>query len=314
MSKKLFSLVIIITCLLLPNDASGQSKNSNSTIQNLEKNCKAFVNGKLLNNPKPIYPAEAKLERTSGKVEVAVEIDEKGKVVGIESINGDKLLTKAASEAALKALFSLTMCDGKPTKTIGIITFNFSPLPLQSEFFKPARIEDLSDLRSEDKYYESLLFLTENYQIAFAYSDQKYHPEMPLTKGDFAHFLKQTLQLLDSRAAISNKNLEEFKLYNSFNPYNLQKINYNPISPSTGSLKTLVQEYKIVLADSDGNFLEESPMTQKNVNEIWRGIFGEDVIPINFLSDIETEKEMSRGDFAIYLTESLEILTYKLLP
>lgn len=313
MSNKFYSVIIVIILVFGFENTFAQSKSS-TNFKNLEKDCKAFVNGKLLNNPKPIYPNEAKVERISGKVDVAVEIDEKGKVIGIESIEGSDLLKKAASEAALQAEFSLSICDGKPAKTVGIISFNFTPIPLQSEFFKPLRIEDLLDIKSEDKYYETLLFLTENYQIAFGYADQKYHAEMPLTKADFVHFLRQTLEMLDARSEIAKKKPSNIQLYKEFNPNNLQEIEFNPNNPSAESLKILSQKYKIIVADANGNFAEESALTQKNINEIWSGIFGEEAIPVNFTSEIEADKEMTRGDFALYLKESLEVLTYKLLP
>ncbi len=54
------------------------------------KNCRIFLNGKLLNNPQPVYPIEAKVAGIAGKVEVAIEIDRNGSVMTIENFNGDQ--------------------------------------------------------------------------------------------------------------------------------------------------------------------------------------------------------------------------------
>ena len=279
-------------------------------------NCRAFLNGKLLNKPQPIYPIEAKTNGISGKVEVAVEIDEAGNVIEIESANGNEILAKSASEAALDAKFSPTICDGKATKTVGIITFNFSPVALTREFFKPSKIEDFTDVSSDADYYEAVLFLAENYRIAFGYADRKFHAEMPLTKGDFAHFLRRMLEMLDWRAKLANKSPQIIGLYQPYNPLEVKEIEFNPTSPYAESLKILLQKYNIVLANSDGSFNGDDLMNLAEVIKIWQGIFGDEALPIHFLNIKENEKEMemSRGEFAIYLKETLDVLTYKVLP
>lgn len=305
----ILTICLICVCGQTRNRIAKAIPNNNST-----KNCRVFLNARILNNPKPIYPVEAKTSGLAGKVEVAVEIDETGNVIGIESTNGNDLLAKAASEAAMKAKFSPTTCDGKATKTVGIITYNFAPVELIRTFYSPLKIEDFSDINSEQNSYEAILFLTENYKIAFGYADQKFHPEMPLTKGDFAHFLRQILEMLDSRAEFAKKFPEDIGLYHQYNPHNLKEIEFNPTAPYAQSLKILSNKYKIILADEKGSFDGEELPTRTEVTKIWWEIFGDEAIPVNFSASQQNTQEISRGDFAIYLKESLDVLTYKLLP
>ncbi len=305
------SFFIFVTLLICSAAIFGQ-KSRDKSLSYKNSNCKVFLNGNLLNSPKPIYPIEAKIAGISGKVEVIVEIDETGNVIGIESTNGNELLAKSASEAAKDAKFSPTTCDGKATKTIGVINFTFPAVSLVSEFLKPAKIEDFPDINEENNYYEAILFLTDNYEIAFGYADRKYHSEMPLRKADFAHFLYQTLVMLDSKTEFAKKLPEELKLYQAYNPHNLQEIEFNPTAPEAESIKILSEKYGIILADENGIFESEKLLNQSEVIKIWQNIFGEESIPVNFSKT--SENAMTRGEFSLFLKESLDFLTYKVLP
>jgi TonB family protein len=291
-----------------------RERRSGSGTNNFTRNCRVFLNGRLLNNPKPVYPNEAKTAGISGKVEIAVEIDTFGNVAGIESTNGHAILVRAASEAARQAVFSPTLCDGKATRTIGVITYNFAPVELIRELFKPSAIEDFTDISSKDNHYEAVLFLTENYRIAFGYADQKFHAEMPLTYGDFAHFLRQMMEMLDSRGKLARKIPQEIGLYQPFNPHAHKEVEVNPTAPYAHSVKILSQKYKIVLADRSGSFDAEALPGKKEIIGFWRAVFGPDTVPINFLEAADEQTSMSRGEFAVYLKETLDILTYKILP
>jgi hypothetical protein len=315
MKNTKFSLIVFLMLFSIGVSAQMRDRKvSKNAVKNKAQNCRVSLNGKLLNNPQPVYPNEAKIAGVAGKVQAIVEIDESGTVTAVENILGNELLRKSALEAAFQAKFSPTLCDGKASKTIGVITFNYSTIALTGEYFKPSKIEDLADVTAEQNFYEAVLFLTENYQIAFGYLDQKFHAEMPLTKGDFAHFLRQALELLDSRAEIAKKNPREFALYQPFNPNQAQEIEFNPTAPFAESVVTLSDKYGIVLAEKDGNFEGNAVLKKAEIIQIWRSIFGEEAIPINFLGEKDNDQEMSRGDFAVYLKESLEVLTYKVLP
>ena len=312
MAKKFLYFVVFLLFLSVCVYSQPQIKNPKTFAQNVKKGCGVFLNGKLLNNPKRVYPQAAKIAGIAGKVNVVVEIDETGSVIKIESANGNEILAKSASEAALQAKFSPTMCDGKATKTIGVITFNFAPIALNREYFNPSRLEDFADISNENNHYEALLLLTENYRIAFGYADQKFHAEMVLTKGDFAHFLRQMLEMIDSRGTLANKIPAKIGLYQSFNPHNLKEIEFNPTAPYAESVNILLEKYGIVLANADGKFDGDKAMTKAEIIQIWRSIFGDEAIPVNFLN--VKDEEMNRGEFAIYLKESLDVLTYKILP
>lgn len=281
---------------------------------NSDKNCKVFINGKLIDRALPVYPEEAKAARLSGKVEVIVGIDEKGNVKEIENIVGEEIFKKAAAEAAIKSKFIPPTCDGQPSTATGAITYNFNLATITESYFIPSKIEDLSDIPADSNYYEALVFLTENYKIAFAYADRKYHPEMPLNKGDFVYFLAQTIELLDNRAKISNKDIKEIALYKDYNPNNLEYAEVGAGVPYANSYRVLLGKYRIVIAGKDGTINGKLPMTQNEVIEIWRGVFGEEAVPVNFTYDKKNDKVMDRGDFAIFLHESLGYLTYKVLP
>jgi TonB family protein len=311
---RLISVLVVVVCsagLVVPQTRERRITQTPSAIKS---NCRVFLNGKLINNPQPTYPSEAKAAGVAGKVEVAVEINEQGEVIGIESVNGDERLTKAAAEAARTAKFSPTLCDGIPAKTLGIISFNFAKIALTAEYFRPSKTEDFADVKETDQFFEAIVYLTENYRVSFGYSDRAFHGEMPLTLGDFAHFLNQTLEMLDARAKLSQKDPQRILLYQ---PYSLNPVNeleFNPRSPFSGSVKSLTTRYEIVLADSNGYFDGQRPLSRAEVIRIWRGVFGNDALPVNFLSEKDKEKEMSRGDFAIFLKESLDVLSYKILP
>ena len=289
-------------------------QNSGLIAQNSRKKCAELVNGKLINNPQPIYPTEAKIAGINGKVEIAVEIDESGNVTSVESLNGDDLFKKSASEAAFQARFSASLCDGVPIKNRGVITFNYPKIALTSEYFKPAKLEDFPDVTTDKFYYEAVSLLTTDYRIAFGYVDQKFHGEMPLTRGDFAHFLRQTLDMLEWKGKLAQKPIRKIGLYQAYNPHKLAEFEFAPNLPFTESLTVLSDKYGIVLAGMDGSFVGETPMTRAEINKIWRGIFGEDAVPIHFLDEKDFDKEMTRGDFAVYLKESLDVLSYKVLP
>jgi TonB family protein len=91
---------------------------------------KAPIRGGMLNDsalelPAPVYPAEAKQAGISGIVKVRVTVDEEGKVISAEAIDGPKQLREAAVAAAKKARFEPTRLHGAAIKIEGILTYNF---------------------------------------------------------------------------------------------------------------------------------------------------------------------------------------------
>ncbi len=92
----------------------------------------AVVNGgaldaKAIEKPSPAYPAAARAVRASGKVTVQITVDEQGRVVEANAVNGHPLLRAAAVAAARSSRFKPTLLSGKPIRVTGTITYDFKP-------------------------------------------------------------------------------------------------------------------------------------------------------------------------------------------
>jgi TonB family protein len=83
------------------------------------------LNSEAIRLPKPRYPETAKIIKASGAVIVQVLIDETGKVISAQAIQGHPLLRAAAVQAAYGALFTPTVLGDHPVKVSGVITYNF---------------------------------------------------------------------------------------------------------------------------------------------------------------------------------------------
>lgn len=280
--------------------------------------CKDLRLGQILTLSEPKYPSEAKSEKIGGTIEVTVKIDENGNVFEVEKVSGNKILQGAAIEAAMKAKFVPTLCDGVKSRVSGIIVFNFYPYPSSEFYRKPEKIEEFADVKKESQFYTAILDLTENYKIAFGYADGNFHAEAPLTRGDFAHFLRLTLEMLSERAKFVNKNPRELNIFSAFNPTKISSIgkikDVKSKEPFYDSVKILLQTYDIVIVNESAEFRGKASITQNELIDLWTNIFGTDTIPVNFQKTENFERTVSRGDFALFLNESLGVLTYKLLP
>jgi TonB family protein len=83
------------------------------------------LNSKAVSLPKPVYPEEAKRLRASGRVTVRVVVDENGKVISAQAIDGPLPLRESAEAAARKATFAPTEKDGITVKVSGTLTYDF---------------------------------------------------------------------------------------------------------------------------------------------------------------------------------------------
>lgn len=86
-----------------------------------------LLNSKALSLPKPKTPEEARRVKASGKVTVAVIVDESGKVISAKAIDGPIPLRAAAEAAARQATFAPTTQDGITMKVSGTLTYDFAP-------------------------------------------------------------------------------------------------------------------------------------------------------------------------------------------
>ncbi len=161
--------------------------------------------------------------------------------------------------------------------------------------------------------------MTENYQLAFGFADKNFHADAPLTRSDFAHSLRLTLDLLSERAKIVNKTPAKIGLFYPLNPQKI--ISADKIkdidkkkNPYFDSVKILLEKYQIVLVDGNRNFNGNLPQTQNETIDLWTKIFGAEAVPVNFERIKKGDRIFTRGEFALFLQESLNVLTYKVLP
>lgn len=314
--------VCAASVFILPQMFAAQKKDRVEIIPRISneitKTCKDLQLGRYVFFLEPDYPLEAKAARVGGTVVVTVKIDEKGKVSEIEKVVGNRLLQGAASEAANKVKFSQTTCANLPVAVSGVVTYHFIPYIAAESYFTPAKIEDFSDVKSESQSYEPILNLTENYKIAFGYEDKKFYPDAPLTGGDFAHFLRLTLDLLGERARNANKIPRQIGLFYPSNPNKFTSVgkikDLDKKSPFLDSFKVLLLKYDISLADEKNEFGARLPLTQNQLIDLWTKIFGADAVPVNFQKINGGDRIITRGEFALFLQESLGVLTYKVLP
>ncbi|MDQ3321472.1 MAG: hypothetical protein M3525_03290 [Acidobacteriota bacterium] len=138
-----------------------------------------------------------------------------------------------------------------------------------------------------------------------------------MTRGDFAHFLRLSLDLLSERAKIAGKIPHRIGLFSPHNPQNLKGANdikkLDKKEPFADSVKLLLLNYEIALVGEKKEFSGKSPISQNEVIEIWTKIFGADAVPVNFKPETGG-RIMTRGEFALFLQESFGVLTYKVLP
>lgn len=312
----LFAILFSSTIFAQKNSEVEVARTLNS--ETVLKKCTKLEMGKIILDEKPVYPAEAKNSRIGGRVKVQVVVGENGDVLKILNIQGNRLLRKAAEQAAQKAKFSPTLCDGQNARINVFLVYNFIPYFFNDIYFKPTRIEEFTDISENSDYYESILNLTENYRIAFGYGDKKFHADAPLIKGDFAHFLLLTLDLLEEKAVFSGKISGEIGLYRKYNPNKLKPADeikdLTDKNPYKESVNFLLTKYDIAFTDKQKNFDGDSALTIKQVIFYWSEIFGKDVVPINFKQVSTPDKMLTRGEFSLFLQESLYVLTYKVLP
>jgi TonB family protein len=84
------------------------------------------VAGYALTRVAAIYPPIAKQMKASGEVQVAITIDENGRVIEAKATSGHPALRPAAEEAAKKWVFKPASLDGKSMRQRDVLTFTFN--------------------------------------------------------------------------------------------------------------------------------------------------------------------------------------------
>ena len=273
---------------------------------------------KFLLLPKPNYPKEAKISGIGGSVEIEAVFDEKGKLLFVKNIFGHKELQEEAINAAQKAKFKTFNCKPANSKISALLTYNFLPDFSTKKYFIPAKTEELLDVNQNSRFYEAVFDLTENYKLLYAFEDKRFYPDAPLTSGDFAQYLRATLDFVFERASESGKNPREINLFFSYNPKNLSPENYlqnfDKNRPFADAFPVLLSKYDVDLTKGENKISGSEPLSVNEVIEWWKLIFGAEALPVNFQLSANERRLMTRGDFAVFLDESLQVLAYKVLP
>lgn len=280
--------------------------------------CKKLEPGKIVFFLPPEYPAGPISADQPETVRVRIVLDEKGFFYGIAGVEGDSPFLEEGIKAAQKVRFTPSLCDGKPVSISAEMTYIFSQKNFSLEYYVPEKTEEYADLTLDSPYYEPIFYLTENYKLSFGYADRKFHENAPLTRRDFTHFLRLTLDLLSERARAVGKDPVKMKLIRSYDPFRLgsaERIrDLEPQSPAAESVRKLFTDYQIALVNRDLELRGPEKIPHNEVIEIWRRIFGEEALPIHFSKKEDDRAGITRGEFALFLLESLRVLTYKLLP
>lgn len=83
------------------------------------------LNTKATSLPKPEVTEEMKRLKAKGRITVRVIVDENGKVVSAQALNGIHVLREAAEAAARQATFEPTVKDGITVRVTGTLTYDF---------------------------------------------------------------------------------------------------------------------------------------------------------------------------------------------
>ena len=81
---------------------------------------------KLLKQPHPVYPPEAKQARIQGQVQLRAVIATDGTIKSLEVISGEPVLVQAAMEAVRQWVYEPTLLNGNPVEVITQIDVNFT--------------------------------------------------------------------------------------------------------------------------------------------------------------------------------------------
>jgi TonB family protein len=81
---------------------------------------------KLISQPKPIYPPEAKQARLSGVVHLNAIIGKDGSVINLSVISGHPLLVPSAMDAVRQWVYQTTLLNGEPVEVQTQIDVNYT--------------------------------------------------------------------------------------------------------------------------------------------------------------------------------------------
>jgi protein TonB len=81
---------------------------------------------KLISQPKPVYPPDAKAARIQGTVQLLVDIAADGKVKDVSVVSGPPELVRSAVEAVSQWVYQTTLLNGEPVGVITTVDVNYT--------------------------------------------------------------------------------------------------------------------------------------------------------------------------------------------
>jgi periplasmic protein TonB len=81
---------------------------------------------KLVSQPKPAYPADAKAARIQGTVELTVDIGADGKVISVAVLSGPPELVQSAVDAVRQWVYQPTLLNGEAVEVTTTVDVNYT--------------------------------------------------------------------------------------------------------------------------------------------------------------------------------------------
>ena len=114
------------TVVNIPDNPPPPPPDPKPVVPKVMKMSSGVLRGNAISLPQPNYPAIAKQIKLQGTVSVQILIDEMGKVISAEVVDGHPLFIPETKRAALQARFTPTKLSGVPVKVSGVITYKFT--------------------------------------------------------------------------------------------------------------------------------------------------------------------------------------------
>ena len=114
------------TVVSIPDEPPPPAPDPKPVVPPVMKMSSGVLRGNAISLPQPGYPAIAKQIKLQGTVSVQILIDELGKVISAEVVDGHPLFIPETRKAALQARFTPTKLSGVPVKVSGVITYKFT--------------------------------------------------------------------------------------------------------------------------------------------------------------------------------------------
>jgi TonB family protein len=85
-----------------------------------------LVPGRLIDNPRPVYPQEARRLGLQGTVLLSAVIGKDGSVMAVQTVSGPPILAGAAEDAVRKWKYTPSTINGQPVQVATQIKLNFN--------------------------------------------------------------------------------------------------------------------------------------------------------------------------------------------